>query len=184
MDWEQPCWERLEKTGAPLLWRKTERIGVVQLGEEKAQGRPHSSFSVPKGGLQESWRSLSESKVVGKGVISWNWEGRFILDIRKKIFTQMVVRHWKKVVQRSCRCSIPGSVQGQLECGPGKFDLVRGILTHGRGIGTRWFLRSLPTQTILWFYDLLAELEINSCSRFTVHRLFHCGSLFLHENII
>jgi len=31
--------------------------------------------------------------------------------------------------------------------------LVEGVPTHGRGLGTRWSVRSLPTQTILWFYD-------------------------------
>jgi len=31
--------------------------------------------------------------------------------------------------------------------------LVEDVPTHGRGVGTRRSLRSLPTQTILWFYD-------------------------------
>ena len=29
------------------------------------------------------------------------------------------------------------------------------VPAHGRGAGTRWSLRSLPTQTILWFSDSL-----------------------------
>jgi len=32
------------------------RVGAVQPGEEKALGRPYSSFPVPEGVLQESWR--------------------------------------------------------------------------------------------------------------------------------
>jgi len=32
--------------------------------------------------------------------------------------------------------------------------LVEGVPAHGRGVGTRWSLRSLPALTILWFYDL------------------------------
>lgn len=32
-------------------------------------------------------------------------------------------------------------------------EIVKGVLSHGRGIGTRWSLRSLSTQTILWFYN-------------------------------
>jgi len=31
-------------------------------------------------------------------------------------------------------------------------DLVEDVPAHGRGAGTRWSLRSLPTQTTLWFY--------------------------------
>jgi len=38
-----PCGERL-------------RAGAVQPGEEKAVGRPYSSFPVLEGSLQESWR--------------------------------------------------------------------------------------------------------------------------------
>jgi len=30
--------------------------------------------------------------------------------------------------------------------------LVEDVPTHGRGVGTRWSLRSFPTLTILWFY--------------------------------
>jgi len=33
----------------PLLGGKTERVGAVQPGEEKALGRPSSSLSVPEG---------------------------------------------------------------------------------------------------------------------------------------
>jgi len=40
-----------QRYGAPLLWGKAERGGVVQLGEEKAPRRPYSSLSVPEGGL-------------------------------------------------------------------------------------------------------------------------------------
>lgn len=31
--------------------------------------------------------------------------------------------------------------------------LVEDVLTHGRGVGTRWTLRSLPIQVSLWFYE-------------------------------
>ena len=33
--------------------------------------------------------------------------------------------------------------------------LVEDVPAHGRGLGTRWSLRSLPTQTILWFYSMI-----------------------------
>lgn len=51
-----------QKAGAPLLCRQAERIGVVQLLEEKVPGRPYKSLPAPKGegGLQESWRGTFE----------------------------------------------------------------------------------------------------------------------------
>ena len=48
----------------------------------------------------------------------------------------------EQVVQRSCGCSIPGGVQGQVGQGSGHPDLVGGIPAYGRGYGTRWSLRS------------------------------------------
>jgi len=40
-----------QRTGTPLLLRKAERIGVVQLGEKKALGRPYCSLPVLKWSL-------------------------------------------------------------------------------------------------------------------------------------
>ena len=45
------------------------------------------------------------------------------------------------------------SVQGQAGWSCEQPGLVEDVPAHGRGIGTRWSLRSLPTQTILWPYD-------------------------------
>lgn len=45
--------------------------------------------------------------------------------------------------------------QGQSGWGPEQLYLVNDIPAHGRGGGTRWSLRSLLTQTILWFYDFM-----------------------------
>lgn len=44
-----------QRAGA-LLCKQAERAGAVQLGEEKALGRPYSDLSVPIGYLQGSWR--------------------------------------------------------------------------------------------------------------------------------
>jgi len=49
----------------------------------------------------------------------------------------------------SWQCSRPGWMGSEQ---PG---LVESVPAHGRGVGTRWSFRSLPTQTILWFYDIV-----------------------------
>jgi len=54
-----------QRDGAPLLWGKAERVGAVQLGEEKAPGTPYSSLPVPEGAYKkaaEEWliRACSE----------------------------------------------------------------------------------------------------------------------------
>ena len=54
-----------------------------------------------------------------------------------------------QVAQRSCGCPLPGSVQGQLGWGFEQPGLVEGVPAHGRGVGTRWSLKYLPTLTIL-----------------------------------
>jgi len=48
---------------------------------------------------------------------------------------------------------LPGSVQGQVGRGFEQPGLMEGVPTHGRGVGMRLSIRSLPTQTIPWFYD-------------------------------
>ena len=75
-------------------------------------------------------------------------EGRFRLDIRKKFFP-VKGETLAQVSQSSCGCPLPGSVQGQVGRGFGQPGLVEGVPAHGRGVGTGWSLRSLPTQTFL-----------------------------------
>ena len=47
-------------------------------------------------------------------------EGRFRLDVRRKLFTQRAVRPW------CCGCPIPGGAQGWVGWGPGQPELVGG----------------------------------------------------------
>ena len=42
--------------GTPLLGGKAGGAGAVQPEGEEGPGRPYCGLSVPKGGLQESWR--------------------------------------------------------------------------------------------------------------------------------
>lgn len=64
----------------------------------------------------------------------------------------------------------PWSVQGQAE----QPHLVSGTPAHDRGVGTKWSLRFLPIQTILWFYYVSLLLR-----EFIV--LFRNNPMKLHE---
>lgn len=77
---------------------------------------------------------------------SWK-RGMFRLHIRKN---SLCCEGGETLEQRSCEYPIPGSVQkwSSEQCG-----LIEGVLARGRGTGSRWFLRSFPSQDILWFYD-------------------------------
>jgi len=55
----------------------------------------------------------------------------------------------EQAAQRSCGCLLPHSVQGQVGWSSEQPGLVEGVPAHGRGVGTRWSLRPLPTFTIL-----------------------------------
>jgi len=55
------------------------------------------------------------------------------------------------VAQRNCEYPFPGSVQGQVGWGFEQSDLMEGVPAHGRGVGPRWSLMSIPTQSILCF---------------------------------
>jgi len=96
----------------------------------------------------------------GKELFSWSGQGgnhfklkvaMFRLEIRKKSFTQggealehIAQRSW---IPHPWSCSRPGWME--------QINLVDGNPLHGKGVGTKWFLRFLPTQNILilLFYD-------------------------------
>ena len=132
-----------QRAGALLLWEKAERVGAVQPGEEKAPGRPYCNLPVFKGAYNKD----------GDKYFSRNWEGKFRLDIRKKCFSIESDEALEQAARRSCGCPLPGSVQAQVGWVFEQPGLMEGVPAHGRGVGSRWSLRSLPTQTILWFCD-------------------------------
>jgi len=53
------------------------------------------------------------------------------------------------VIQKSCGCPLPGSVQCQVGWGFEEPDRVEGVPDDGKGGGVRLSLRSLPTETVL-----------------------------------
>jgi len=45
-----------------------------------------------------------------------------------------------------------GNLLDKAGCGSGQPGVVVGDTAYGRGVETRWYLRSFSTQSILWFY--------------------------------
>ena len=87
------------RTGTPLLWRKAEKVGVVQPGEEKAAGRCYCGLPILKRGLQERQRkTFTRAHSDGtRGDLFKLKEVRFRLDIMVKFFTMRVVWHWNRL---------------------------------------------------------------------------------------
>jgi len=66
---------------------------VVLPGEEKAPGRPYNSLPVYKGGLEERlFTKACRDRTRGNGFKLK--EGRFILDMREKLFMMRGVGCW------------------------------------------------------------------------------------------
>lgn len=70
--------------------------------------------------------------------------------------------------QRSFGCLIPGGVQCQVGWDFEYPDLVGGIPAHGRGLGTRWPLKSIPAQTILWFCEIVQLIRMLANSKIVI----------------
>ena len=68
-----------------------------------------------------------------------------------------VVRSAPIKLQAALAIGPKGSVQGRVGWSSEQPGLVEDVPAHGRGVGTRWSLRSLPTWTVLWFYGQLVS---------------------------
>jgi len=70
---------------------------------------------------------------------------------------------------------MPWSIKAR--CSSGQPGLVAGNPAHGRGVETRWTLRSFSTQAILWFYDLLNEERLSNPGLFSLRKIRVRGNL-------
>jgi len=94
-----------------------------------------------EGEMVVSWRREDLGWISGGSSLLWEWWGA------------------GTAAQRGCGCPILGGVHGQVGWGPGQpglvLDVKVGSPAWSRGFGAWWSLRSLPTQAILRFYDLV-----------------------------
>lgn len=63
----------------------------------------------------------------------------------------------QQVAQRSCGSPIPEGDWGQEGWVLGQLDLVGGNPSQSRGSGSRWSLKYLPTQDLLWLYHMMYD---------------------------
>lgn len=89
-----------QRAGAPLLWRQAVRVGAVQGGEEKAPGRPYSTFLCLKGYRRAGEGLLTRSGVTGQRNGFRLKEGRLRSAARKKFVSVRVVRQWSLCPER------------------------------------------------------------------------------------
>jgi len=137
-------------TSSPFsLALKMRELGLFSLEKRRVWGDLVAGFQYLKGAYKKG----------GGGLFTRAWcdrtrgndlklkEGR--LNMRNKFFTMRVVRQRNRLPREIVECPLPGNVQGQVGRGFEQPVLVEGVPAHGRGVITRWSLRSLPIQTIL-----------------------------------
>ena len=93
----------------------------------------------------------------------------------REIFTVRVVTQWNRLPRAVVDAPSLEVLKARLA--EALSNLVEGVPAHSRGVGTRWSLRSLPTQTILWFYELSGKTytwKVIRPKRFVCRRLQHC----------
>jgi len=76
-----------------------------------------------------------------------------LLSLNKPIFYHKGGETLEWVAQRGSGGPIPANIQGQVGRRSEQPGLVEDVPAHCRGVGPDDLCRSLPTQSILWFYD-------------------------------
>lgn len=85
----------------------------------------------------------------------------YLLQVVKKVFDSH--QNNNNIDHRVWR-----SVQGQVGWSFEQPALVEGVPAHGRGVGMRWSLRCLPTQTIPWFHEQHCFVALRNTAMLTM----------------
>ena len=108
-------------------------LGLFSLEKRRIQGDLIEAFRY----LKRAYRKVEELLFImaGSDRMRGNGfkveEGRFRLDIRKKLFTVRVVRHRNRLPREA---SLPGSIQGQAGWGFEQPAVEGGVPAHSRGL--------------------------------------------------
>jgi len=78
-------------------------------------------------------------------------ESRFRRDSRKKFFTVRAVRHWCRLSRGAVAAPSLAVCKVRLNGAWSTLVWRKGVPAHGRGLGTRWSIKRLPTAKILPF---------------------------------
>lgn len=116
------CWTKFQRRITKMIGGLEHPSDEDRLRElksfhlKKTLRRPYIHLPAPKGSYKKHRERLFTRPC--SDTTKWNGfqleESEFRLDSRNRFFTVMMARHWNRTAQKSCRCLIPGSIEGQI----------------------------------------------------------------------
>jgi len=152
----------------PRAEERLSEFGLFSLEKRRLQGHLIAAFQYLKGACRKDGENIF-SRAPCNRTRSNGFklrEGRFTLDIRKKIFTMRVVKHWNRLPRETVEAPSLETLKARLD-GAEQPGLVEDISANCKGVGLDDLERSLPTQSILCFYDFSDKLNPNIACAFS-----------------